>query len=135
MLANTMIAGAILGGFSQFLIAVAATVTAVVVIGGALALVRGSYNKARIAALREDVGDFQVRLKSCEEQLDESKAREAALKTKVEYLEQKENLLTALVTQRADVEAVLEKLNEHHEAAMAGQQRLIEAVEALAGAA
>lgn len=119
---------------SDLLATMGVMLTVLVAVGGALTLVRGSYSKARIQALREDVGDFTVRLKACEEQLVASQAKEVSLKQQVDHLASENGLLTALVTQRGDVAKVLELLSAHHEAAMAGQRRLTQAIEKLAAA-
>jgi polyhydroxyalkanoate synthesis regulator protein len=119
-------------GIPQFLVAVAAVIGAIVLIGGALALVRGSYNKARIQALREDNEDLRNRVQDCEDKLTAADARETALEMKVQHVESENDLLTQLVTQRADVDKVLKLLDDHHKAAMSGQAKLTKAIEALA---
>lgn len=116
---------------NEVLGAVAAAVGLLILIGGALALVRGSYNKARIQALREDVGDYIRRLDDCEERCSQAEHREEALELKVDHLKSENSLLTQLVTQRADVDKVLTLLSQHHEAAMAGQAALTEAIQSL----
>lgn len=116
----------------EFLTLVGLVIGTVILIGGALVLVKGSYSKARIQALREDNEDLRNRVSDCEAKVDASEAREAVLEQKVEHLESENGLLTALVTQRANVDEVLTMLSEHHTAAMAGQQALTDAINTLA---
>lgn len=112
----------------EILTVVGLVVTTIILVGGALALVRGSYNKARIQALREDNDDLRNRVKDCEDKIVVGEGREAVLEQKVEHLESENGLLTALVTQRANVDEVLQMLSDHHQAAMAGQQALTDAI-------
>jgi predicted nuclease with TOPRIM domain len=95
-------------------------------LGGSLALVRGSYTKARIQGLREDNEDLRSRLDDCDKEETRLKAREEALKAKVASVQSENEALKAMVTQRANVDEVLVRLNAHHEDAMQGQRQLME---------
>jgi outer membrane murein-binding lipoprotein Lpp len=122
-----------MNGFMSVLLTIAAVVGAVVLIGGSLALVRGSYNKARIQALREDNTDLRDRIDDCEDKIEAAAHKEEALEIEVQHLRSENDLLKAMVTQRADVQTVLKKLNEHHEQAMDVWQRLLAATESQGG--
>lgn len=113
---------------TDFLATTAVILAALVALGGGLALVRGAYSKARVEALREDVDDAEKRLKVCEQKLSASEAREATLEAKVQHVESENELLTALVTQKANVDEVLSLLNDHHEAAMEWMRKLTAAI-------
>ncbi len=75
----------------------------VAVIGGALVVFRGSYNKARIEALRADVDDYARREQRHEQQRIEDRGKIETLEAKVTALENENNMLRELATQRAAV--------------------------------
>lgn len=112
----------------EFFGALGIVVGAVVLLGASLGMIRGSYNKARIQALREDNEDLRNRVRDVEDKCTASEAREALLEQKVEHMENENVLLTALVTQRANVDEVLGELRDHHTAAMDKFDELIAAV-------
>ena len=99
-----------------------------VAIGGGLALVRGSYTKARMEALREDNGDLRNRVRDCEEKVKASEAREALLAQQVKHVESENNLLKEMVTQRANVEGIGNMLQYHHDQAMSRIDELPEKI-------
>lgn len=114
-----------------------ATIALLVGLGGALALVRGSYNKARIEALRGDNSDLRERNKDVElenERLkreieterEHHKLRVKQLEESNEHLEDEKKILMELVTQRAEVDEVLQTLNNHHDQAMGKFDSMIE---------
>ena len=114
-----------------------ATIALLVGLGGALALVRGSYNKARIEALRGDNSDLRERNKDVElenERLkreieterEHHKLRIKQLEESNEHLEDEKKILMELVTQRAEVDEVLQTLNNHHDQAMGKFDSMIE---------
>lgn len=104
---------------------VGAAIATVILVGSAAALIRGSYNKAKIEDQRQEIADQdreieklkQDKIDLRQEVTDErtlriaSEAREEALTTKVE-------VLSELATQRAQTEAVQTLLEEHHSEAM-----------------
>jgi hypothetical protein len=104
---------------------VGAGIACVILVGSAAALLRGSYNKAKIEDQRQEIADQdreieklkQDKVELAQELTDEralktaSEARESALQTKVE-------VLSELATQRAQTEAVMGLLEEHHTEAM-----------------
>lgn len=98
-------------------------------LGAVLAIVRGSYNKARITALREDNEDLRHRVgyldgelerhKESERQKDERHTLEKeAVEARLQRVEEENSLLRDMVTQRAQVEAVEEAVRDHHEKAL-----------------
>lgn len=113
---------------TDWVLLVATALGLVLLVGSVLAIVRGSYNKARIQALREDNEDLRNRVGDVEHSLEQEKAarerdaiaakgREEAMGLKVKHLESENDLLKQLVTQRANVDQVMERVNEHHRAA------------------
>lgn len=82
--------------------------------GGALALVRGSYSKARIQALREDNDDLRSRVEDLDRELDRRRDKITNQADKIEDLRSECRLLKELVTSKADVEAVTDFLEFHH---------------------
>lgn len=102
----------------QLLAWVGGTISLLLAIGAGLALVKGSYGKARIQALREDNDDFRKRLDDSDKELAKAKAREDALDLRCSALESENKLLKEMVTQRAQVVELTKKLDEHHEQAM-----------------
>lgn len=113
---------------AQGVVLIASVVGAIILIGGATALARGSYNKARNQALRDDNDDLRKRLGDCEDKIEDHERREQVLETEVKHLSAKNNLLEAMVTQRADVQTVLSELRLHHTTAMEKMNSLIAAV-------
>lgn len=118
--------------FSEVLGIVGGVLGILILLGGGLALVRGSYSKATIEALRGDNDDLRKRLTDVE-------ANERRLIDKNDDLEKRytkiegENIvLLEAVTQRAEVDRLIalattllersqsteEKLDEHHSEAM-----------------
>jgi cell division protein FtsB len=97
----------------------------VLLLGGVLVFFKGSYSRARIEALRADVSDYKNR----EEVLVK---RVTALESEVAHLKSENGILRDMVTQRAEVDAVMAAvdmvgrelhslgalLNEHHQEAM-----------------
>jgi chromosome segregation ATPase len=117
-----------LNGVPQFLVLFATVAGAIILIGGALALARGSYTKASNQALREDNEDLRNRLSDCEDKIEDHERREQTLETQVEHLHSENKMLKTMITQRADVQTVLEELREHHTEAMTQFNKLIAAV-------
>jgi hypothetical protein len=64
---------------------------------------RGSYNQARVKELREDNTDLRARLTDAENKIKAHELREEALEVKVGHQQTEIELLTAMVTQRADL--------------------------------
>lgn len=82
-----------------------------VLVAGAWVNFKGSYNKARLEALREDLGDYRDRVNQLE-------SKEIIQSKDIQRLSSENDLLKGLVTQRAQVEQVLEELSLHHAEAM-----------------
>lgn len=108
----------------QVVLQVAGILSLLVLLGGAWALVRGSFNKARVQELRDDNDDLRKRNSDLEHKIDAHKIKEEAMETKIGHQNTEIELLTQMVTQRADVGdvkvaviGVLEDLKEHHEEA------------------
>lgn len=110
--------------FYQVALQVSVVLSLLILVGGAWALVRGSFNKARVQELREDNDDLRDRLDDAEKKIKTYEARETALETKVDHQQNEIDLLTNMLTQRAEVQdvkvavvAVLENLKDHHDEA------------------
>lgn len=103
----------------EWLGVIGAVLSIALALGAALALVKGSYNKARIAALREDNDDLRARVGDMDNELERRKLREETLNARVDKVDSENQLLRDLVTQRAEVDKVHNAVQEHHEAALA----------------
>lgn len=111
--------------FGTFIEVVGAILALLILIGGAFALVRGSFNKARADKLREDLDDADRRLGVTEHDLQLEKGKTATLEAKVEGQEREIAMLREMVTQRAAVEnlgatmsEMLTELRTHHQVAL-----------------
>lgn len=82
-----------------------------VLLTGALVFAKGSFSKARIEALRDDNEDLRSRVSDLEK-------KEALQHKDIERLQGENELLKEMVTQRAQVDAVVSLLNMHHEQAV-----------------
>lgn len=104
-------------------------------VGSALALVRGSYNKARMEAIRQDNNDLRSRTDDQDKELARCKAREDVHEAKIVHLQSENTMLTAMITQRANVDIViasqaevLAELKAHNAAAEAHWDEMIEEI-------
>jgi septal ring factor EnvC (AmiA/AmiB activator) len=102
---------------TEFATSAAAVIGLLTIIGGALVLIKGSYSKARIQALREDNEDLRNRVADGEQETIRLKAGVAELKIEVDRERSENQLLRQMVTQRANVDEVLDILNQHHDEA------------------
>lgn len=102
----------------EWLGVIGAVLSIALALGAALALVKGSYNRARIQALREDNDDLRARVGDLDSELERRKLREETMEAKVNKVDSENQLLRELVTQRADVERVEEAVREHHSKAL-----------------
>jgi len=103
----------------EWLGVIGAFLSVALALGAGLALVKGSYNKARIAALREDNDDLRARVGDMAAELERRKLQEETLSARVSKVDSENQLLRDMVTQRAEVERVNNSLAEHHREAMA----------------
>lgn len=110
---------------SQALAWVGLFITVMLAIGAGLALIRGSFNKARIEALRGDNSDLRDRVADLEHENERHELKEGALETRCEHLESENKLLMEMVTQRAEVAEVKGMLDRHHKEAMKKFDELI----------
>lgn len=81
----------------------AAILGLLVLIGAALVLIKGSFNKAQIEALRNDNIDLRARTGDCEHQIKIHEATEEKLELRISALEREKALLLDSLTQRADI--------------------------------
>jgi predicted nuclease with TOPRIM domain len=107
----------------------AIAIGALLLVGAAAALVRGSYSKARIQALREDNEDLRARVSDLEGTVASNRSREANTEQRLSHVEEENKLLKDMVTQRANVEAMLDLLEHHHSESMAAWNRIVDAIE------
>jgi chromosome segregation ATPase len=118
-------------GISEAVQVIGAIIGLLIMVGGGLALVRGSYNKARIQALREDNDDLRKRVDDMDREAERERSKVKTLTDKVTHLENENTLLTSLVTQRADVDTVLTELRDLQRKAEAHWARMSDAMEKL----
>lgn len=99
-----------------------------VLVGGAAALIRGSYNRARVDALREDNSDLRARVADIDHELERQKSKAEQLDAKVSNLKSENDLLRDMVTQRANVEAIGDVLDFHHKESMEAWEKICKAI-------
>jgi hypothetical protein len=87
--------------------------------GLALALIKGSYNRARIEALRSSLDDT-------DKELARERGRRERLEDRVLHLEAENETLKALVLQRAEVEQLGTTMAGYYAALLANQQKALE---------
>lgn len=119
-------------GASQILAVFGGLVTLAVALGAAIALIKGSYNRARIEALRGDladarnkINDLRTTVTDLEHEAEKDRLTKVQLSERVSHVEDENALLKQLVTQRAEVDALTVKLDTHHQQAMAGVQEIL----------
>lgn len=111
-----------------------------VLAGGILVFLKGSYNKARIEALRQDLSDYKNREEARAKEHAEDLARHERertddlhrmekLETEVKHLSTENSMLRDMVTQRADVALVADQLGSHHQQTIAVLNDIKEALE------
>jgi peptidoglycan hydrolase CwlO-like protein len=100
----------------------------IVLIIGAVVFINGSYNKARIQALREDNDDLRNRVDDLDDEAERAKIREDKLEAQVKHLSTENQLLADMITQRANVEALADLLEHHHREAMKSWKEIKDAV-------
>lgn len=110
---------------------VGSTFGVIVLLISAFIFVSGSYNKARIQALREDNQDLRDRVNDLDSELERTKAREDKLEAQVQHLVTENQLLADMITQRANVEALSDMLDHHHSEAMKAWDKIAKAIEVL----
>jgi len=83
---------------------VGGVISIVVLLGGLLVFFKGSYNKARIEALRQDLFDEKGRNDSLRKQVDEDHKKITLMEGDIDHLKAENSMLKEMVTQRAEVE-------------------------------
>lgn len=108
-------------------------------LGGVVLAFRASYSNARIQALREDNDDLRKRVTDTEHEVEVVQTREAACELKIKHLERENDILRGMVTQRADVSGVSDRVEDlgelltmHHAQSMREWKKMTEAIEKLA---
>lgn len=101
----------------------------IVLFTGALVFMRGSYNKARIEALRQDIADYRQREDSRERDIQACNLKIEHLTSKANHLESENTSLRELVTQRAAVENLAKSLNRHHAESLEAWKEIRDAIE------
>lgn len=98
------------------------TVGGIIAIIGAIVGVwmfaKGSYNKARIQALREDNDDLRKRVDDADKELEKCNARADKHELELKNLHTENALLRELVSQRVEFTEMIGMLNEHHDKSM-----------------
>lgn len=98
--------------FQEILLTLGSIAGIVVLAGSVLIYVKGTYSKSVIEALRADLSEERLDATKLQGKLDAQGAKLQAEITKNE-------VLTNLVTQKAQVEEVMALLNEHHQESLA----------------
>lgn len=83
---------------------VGAIVSITVLAGGIVVFFKGSYNKARIEALRQDLADEKSRNETMRRQVEEDHAAMLVMEGDIGHLKDENVMLREMVTQRAEVE-------------------------------
>lgn len=83
---------------------VGAIVSITVLAGGIVVFFKGSYNKARIEALRQDLTDEKSRNESMRRRVEEDHAKMQVMEGDIVHLKDENQMLREMVTQRAEVE-------------------------------
>lgn len=124
--------------FGKTLQIIATLLALLILIGGAALLIRGSFNKAKVQELREDNDDLRKRLADAENKIRDHAARESALEVKVDHQQSEIEMLTEMVTQRAEVSVLAQsiidlyaELKKHHGEAIGHWSSMEVALEAL----
>jgi hypothetical protein len=86
-------------------------------LAGAVAIIRSSYVKASLEALRGDRDDLQARLTEARAEAAECKATVAELTARVEIEVKKREAFEQVITGKRELEAVLQILREHDDRA------------------
>lgn len=107
---------------------IGAIIAVLVALGGGAALVRGSYNKARIEALRGDNEDLRLRSNDQGREIERLLLQQQSDHQRIEHLENENRMLMDMVTQRAEVAEVAAKLDRHHREVMEKYDDMIAAI-------
>lgn len=102
----------------EILAGIGGLISLIVLIGGTAALLRSSYNKARMEALREDNEDLRARVSDLEATENRLMSVQAAAGARIKHLEEENAILMEGLTQRAEVSSVKTMLERHHTEAM-----------------
>lgn len=86
----------------------------IILLTGAFVFVKGSYSKAKIEALRQDNSDLRDRVNDLEHEVAARRAKEEELEHKLIEATEKIDLLSEMVMQRANVEAIHDIVENHH---------------------
>lgn len=112
-------------GIVQILGLVGLVVAIPAAVGAALALIRASYTKAQVEALDNDNDRLRKRAKDLEEEVEHLKIEGAAKDERMTALEEKNEVLSEMVTQRADLE-------QHHRVVMSNYQTIVDRIDMVA---
>lgn len=111
--------------------AITGFVMLLIILGGAWALIRGSFNQARVKELREEIEDLDRKDARKDKEIGELKAHNVVLESTVHAQQGQIDTLTSTVTQRAEVDALTKMIKDHHQAAMEHWDRLGDALDAI----
>lgn len=108
-----------------------AVITILGSLGVAYALIRGSYNQARIRALREDNEDLRARIDDLEDAEKRHDLKEQEWEKERAHLMAENATLMLAATQRAEVEALRLQLAEYHTQAMGALGEIAELLQTM----
>ena len=114
------------------LVTVIGTICGVLVLlGSALVIVRGSYSKARMEALAQDINIYKGREELHEREMADCRERIQLLEVKVEHLSEENQVLRETATQKAAVSALASESAARHNDLMRMFEQLLIAIEKL----
>lgn len=96
---------------------------------GVLLFVRGSYNKARLQALREDNDDLRKRVDDQDKELEKCRIREDKHDAEIKALRSENLLLRDMVTSKAEVGQLMDLLATHHRRAETAWANILKTLE------
>lgn len=111
--------------------AILALVSIVIVLTGLVVAARGSYNKARLQALREDLADSRKREDDRDRDVRNLAQKLETTETKLESLIRENRVLSDMVTQRVEIATLQGQLETHHTDMTALIQTLIKMIQVL----
>lgn len=104
----------IIGGTAGFIVLIASLIVAA----------KGSYNKARIQGLREDLDDSRNREEDREREVKDLQAKQEVCTAQIEGVMRENEVLKDLVTQRVEITVLRTQLESHHHEAMSAWTKL-----------
>jgi predicted nuclease with TOPRIM domain len=119
-------------GLQQTLGVIGSLLALIVLLTGVYFFIKGSYNKARIEALRQDADDLRHRLNDLLAEKQESITTRDRYHAERNHLRDEVATLRDMVTQRAEVHELTEMMAEHHTESMQAWSTIAQAIARMA---